>query len=361
MKKVLLMGAGNVGYAIAYDLNGDYELTIGDVDEKALNEFEKYGNVMELDALDPEALGSAFEQVDVVVCALPGKLGFRVIETAIKSGTDVVDVSFMPEDPFVLQDEAESAGVSVIVDAGFGPGLPNLFIGRLNTLMEEIDRCMIRIAGLPKHPEPPLFHSVTWSPSDLIEEYTRPARVIRDGKVECLEPFEDIGRVEVRGMEFEEFYSDGLRTLLDTMKIETIEETTLRWKGHIRKMKVLKELGFFEPERVPGTLDVILPHMVPKGKDISILEVDVEGKYKGEKIKTGYSLYDESHDGFSSMARTTGFTTALMTRLILTGDMDKGILPLESLGADKITHDFVVNELRARGVHIGRKGDKLQI
>ncbi|MFO8110224.1 MAG: saccharopine dehydrogenase C-terminal domain-containing protein [Thermoplasmata archaeon] len=352
MKKILLLGAGNIGKAIAYDLNKDFKLTIVDSSEKTLDECEKYGDTLVLDVTDTRNMQTAMEDVDAVVCALPGRFGFKVLETAVKCGTDTVDVSFMPEDPFALQEEAKKARVSLVVDAGFGPGLPNVFIGRLNALMDCIQRCMIRIAGLPMDPKPPLFHSVTWSPHDLVEEYTRPARVVRNDRVHVVKPFDEIRPVTVRGMELEEFYSDGLRTLLHTVKVHHMEETTLRWKGHLERIKALDEFGFFQEHRVNDTLDMILPYMVSRDRDISLLEIDVKGRFKGEDVEAGCSLYDEAKAGFSSMARTTGFTTALMTRILLERELPKGVLPLELLGENVDIHDYILEELRARDVEI---------
>ncbi len=361
MKKVLILGAGNIGKAIAYDLNEDFDLTIGDSSEEALDKLSRYGEKVVIDARDKDSLIAHFENADVVVCALPGEFGLSILETGIETGTDVVDVSFMPEDPFPLNEQSKEENVSLIVDAGFGPGIPNIMVGRLNHIMDNIESCKIKIGGLPKEPKPPLFHTVTWSPMDLIEEYTRPARLVRDGKISSVETFDEIRPVTVQERSLEEFYSDGLRTLLHTIKADVLEETTLRWKGHLEKVKVLKELGFFDKKHRENTLKVILQHMQSDVKDISLLEVDIKGVHQGEVIEAGYSLYDEAHGGFSSMSRTTGFTTALMTRLVLKGDIAKGVLPLELLGSEKLVHDYVLRELKARGVKITTKGHKLHI
>ena len=126
----------------------------------------------------------------------------------------------------------------------------------------------------------------------------------------------------------------------------------MRWPGHLEKIKVLDELGFFEPERIPGTLGVILPHMVGEGKDLSVLEVEVEGIKDGKEAKAYFSLYDKARDGFSSMSRVTGFTTALVTEYLAQEDIPVGVLPLELLGDNTEFYDHVIKGLIRKGVKI---------
>ena len=126
----------------------------------------------------------------------------------------------------------------------------------------------------------------------------------------------------------------------------------MRWPGHLEKIKVLDELGFFEPERIPGTLGVILPHMVGEGKDLSVLEVEMEGIKDGKEAKACFSLYDEAREGFSSMSRVTGFTTALVTEYLVREDVPAGVLPLELLGDKTEFYDHVIEGLIRKGVKI---------
>ncbi|MFO7990752.1 MAG: saccharopine dehydrogenase C-terminal domain-containing protein, partial [Thermoplasmata archaeon] len=308
MKKVMILGAGNIGRAVAYDLKDEFEVHVGDLNVKALEEVEDFARCMILDVSDKAHLVDVLADFDLVIGTLPSRFGYASVEAAIEAGVDMVDISFMPEDPFELNENAEDAGVTVVVDAGFGPGMSNVFMGRIDEELDGIENCIIRLGGLPKDPEPPLFYKVTWSPYDLIEEYTRDARLIRGGEEVVLDPFDEINPVVINDMELEEFYSDGLRTLLDTVNADTMEETTLRWPGHLEKIKVLRELGFFEEENLDPTLKVILPLMKFDSPDISLLDVEAEGTVGDEKRRYHYFLYDEASEEFSSMSRCTGFT-----------------------------------------------------
>ncbi|WP_461866950.1 saccharopine dehydrogenase family protein [Thermococcus sp.] len=355
--KVLVLGAGNIGKAIAYDLaRGGFDVHVGDKNVENLKEIEKFATPLSVDASDFDGLVRVMKEFELVVGALPGKFGFKSLEAAIEAGVDMVDISFMPEDPFVLRERAEEAQVTIIVDAGFAPGLSNILMGRVWQEMDELKEGYIYVGGLPKEPKPPLYYRITWSPYDLIEEYTRPARVIRDGGVTAVDPFEEIKRVTVGEFEFEAFISDGLRSLLENIKAEKLEEWTLRWPGHLKKMKVLRELGFFKPENIDKTLEVITPLMSYESPDFSIMQVVGKGIINGEEKEIGYLLYDEEKNGFTSMARITGFTAAVIARIVAEQGCVYGVIPPEILGMRIDTYTRIMNELEEKGIEVQRWG-----
>ena len=352
--KVLVLGAGNVGRAIAWDLREEFDVHVGDVSEERLKTVSEFATTLKVNAANFDELVEVMKGFELVVGALPGRFGYQSVKAAIRTGVDMVDVSFMPENPLELRDEAERAQVTIIFDAGFAPGLSHILMGRIWQEMDELKEGYIYVGGLPKEPRPPLYYRITWSPKDLIEEYTRPARVIRDGQITSIDPFERIERVSIGDFEFEAFVSDGLRSLLESVRADRLEEWTLRWPGHLEKMKVLRELGFFKPEHVDNTLDVIVPLMSYESPDFSIMQVIGKGTLDGEPKEIGYLLYDEERGGFTSMARVTGFTAAIVSRLVAEGGCIYGVIPPEILGMRIDTFTRITQELAERGITIER-------
>ncbi|AEC51198.1 hypothetical protein PNA2_0280 [Pyrococcus sp. NA2] len=349
--KVIILGAGSVGRVIAWDLSKDFDVYVADIDESALQRVKDFANPIKLNANDFQELTEKIRGFDLVVGALPGFLGFKSIKAAIKVGIDMVDVSFMPEDPLKLREEAENAQVTVIFDAGFAPGLSNILMGRIWNEAEDLEEGYIYVGALPKEPRPPLYYRLTWSPKDLIEEYTRPARAIRDGRIVEVDPLSEIKRVKVGDFEFEAFLTDGLRSMLESIRARRLEEWTLRWPGHLEKMKVLKELGFFKPENLDFTLRVIAPLMEYKSRDFSIMEVIGRGEFKnGNEMR--FFVYDEADERFFSVSRVTGFTTAIIARIVAEGSCTFGVIPPEILGMRIDTFKRIVDELKERGVKI---------
>ena len=148
--------------------------------------------------------------------------------------------------------------------------------------------------------------------------------------------------------------SDGLRSLLESVRAEKLEEWTLRWPGHLEKMRVLRELGFFKPEHVDKTLEVITPLMTYESPDFSIMQVFGRGTLNGELKEIGYLLYDEERDGFTSMARVTGFTAAIVARLVAEQNCIYGVIPPEILGMRIDTFTRITDELADRGIRLER-------
>ena len=344
--KICVLGAGDVGRLIAYDLSKNYEVSIADKSKERLKLAENIAATFEFNALRFEDLVKFMKKFDLIIGALPGKFGFSTLKAAIKAKKDIVDVSFMPENPLELDDRAKEAGIRMIVDAGFAPGLSNILMGHIEAVLGKLDEGAINVGGLPKNPKPPLYYKVVFSPYDLIEEYTRPARIIRKGRLIRVDPLEDIKQLKIRDFEFESFVSDGLRTLLTTVEAENLYENTLRWKGHLEKMKVLKELGFFKQENLDYTMKVILPLMQFEGGDFSTMEV--YGRSGDQKIR--YFMYDEAQRGFTSMARSTGYITAIAARLLLKYEFEPGVIPPERFGMEDDLFDEIIKEVKKRNI-----------
>ncbi len=343
--KVLVLGAGNVGKAIAWDLKDEFDVYVADLSEERLKAVSGFATPVKLDASRFDKLVEAMKGFELVIGALPGRFGYSSIKAAIKARVDMVDVSFMPENPLELREEAENAQVTVIFDAGFAPGLSHILMGRIWNELDDMSEGYIYVGGLPKEPKPPLYYRITWSPKDLIEEYTRPARLIRNGELRAIDPLSEVKTVEIEGLTFEAFPSDGLRSLLESVRVERLEEWTLRWPGHLGKMRVLKELGFFEPEHVDKTLEVITPLMTYESPDFSVLKV--VGREAGREIS--YILLDEERE-FTSMARVTGYTASAIARLVSEGSCIFGVIPPEILGMRIDTFERILDELGERGI-----------
>ncbi len=352
--KVLVLGAGNVGRAVALDMRDEFEVYVADASESALKRLSGIVETLKLDARDFNGLVSAMKGFDLVVGALPGKFGYDSIRAAIRAGVDMVDVSFTPRDPLELRDEAEKAEITVIFDAGFAPGLSHILMGRIWNELDTLEEGEIAVGGLPKDPRPPLYYRLTWSPEDLIAEYTRPARLIRNGKITSVEPLSEIRRMKILGFEFEAFPSDGLRSLLESIRAERLEEWTLRWPGHLERMRVLWELGFLNGEHLNCTLDTISPLMEYDSPDFSVLFVRGRGTLEGRPYEIGYTVYDEEREGLTSMARLTGSVAAITARIVAEKGCIFGVIPPEILGMRIDTFTRIEEELSERGVELRR-------
>lgn len=259
MKKIIVLGCGMVGRAMALDLTKKYDVTITDINPDALNSIKSKNTrikTLVLDVRKQNELTNALSPFDVVLSAVPGFLGFKTLETIIRANKNVIDISFFPENSLDLNELAKKHNVTAIVDCGVAPGMDNVILGYYNEKMKLTDfECLV--GGLPKIKKWPFFYKAPFSPIDVIEEYTRPARYVENGNIIVKPAMSDTEFVQMENVgTLESFNSDGLRSILFTMPhIPNMKEKTLRYPGHIEHVKALKESGFFDnkPISVNGT------------------------------------------------------------------------------------------------------------
>ena len=370
MTKIIVLGAGMVGSAIAVDLSKTFKVKVADVDAVKLKRLKKYHNLetVQTDLFIPENIKHVIRDSDLVVCAVPGFMGFDTIKTVIEQSKNLVDISFFSEDPFKLNKLAKKKNVTAIVDCGVAPGLSSIILGYHNKRMN-IKSFECYVGGLPKKRKLPYQYKAPFSPVDVIEEYTRPARFIRNSKLVIKPALSDIELIEFeKAGALEAFNTDGLRTLIKTMNIPNMIEKTLRYPGHIDNIKLLKETGFFNEKLVElkdgekiRPLDLTVKLLFPLWKlkvnerEFTSLRVIIEGQRKKKNKKIIYDLYDEFDipTKTSSMARTTGYTCTAAVNLIAKNIYKKkGISPPEFLGENKACFDYILSHLKKRNINL---------
>ncbi len=368
---VAVLGAGLVGAPMAVDLarSGEFEVTVADIDRTALDRLSALNpaiRTVKADLSDPAAVTALAQDRDLVLSAVPGFMGFATLKSIIEAGRDVVDIAFFPEDPFGLDSLAQERGVTAIVDCGVAPGMSNLLAGHVDRMLDRTETILIYVGGLPEVREWPFEYKAVFSPIDVIEEYTRPARYIENGRLVVREALSDPELLDFPGIgTLEAFNSDGLRSLADTLEAPNMKEKTLRYPGHIEKMAVMRATGLFSHEEleVGGVkirpIDVTAKLMFPKWElkpgevDLTVMKVIVEGEQAGKNVRHVYDLldrYDPVTDTHS-MARTTGYAATTAIRMLAAGLFGrKGISPLEIVGRDEACVEFMLKGLEERGV-----------
>lgn len=347
---ITVIGAGNIGYAIVDDLSKDFDVAVIDISRNALKRIpvgKKYAG-------DIIKNKDVVEKSDLVVSALPGSVSYDTISKLAKMKKNVVDVSYMQEDPFLLEKIFKENKTFLIPDAGFAPGLSNIISGHLYKTLKDIEKIEIYVAGLPAKKIPPLDYTVTWNVEGLIDEYTRPARLIKNKKVVAVDPLDTIEPFCISSIgSFETFYSDGLRTMLNTIKIKDMFERTLRYPSHLEKIKMLRDMGYFSKENIDGCVPMNLSIKLFKKLEIEIEDISillVRGYAKNTKEIFVYDKYDKERH-MTSMARMTGYTAAVISRIALENDF-KGIYPPEYLGFETKTFQKIKAEMKKRDIHL---------
>ncbi|MGD8458038.1 MAG: saccharopine dehydrogenase C-terminal domain-containing protein [Anaerolineales bacterium] len=377
--KIVVLGTGLVGNAIVKDFAEEarFEVIAADINKNALEKLKKTTTVevIHADLRDKGKLSEILSKGDFIVSAVPGFMGFETLKTIIEMRKDVVDISFFGEDPFQLDDLAKENNVTAIVDCGVAPGLCNIIAGYVDTILDQTDQYICYVGGLPQLRRWPYEYKAVFSPSDVLEEYIRPARFVEYSREVVRPALSDIELIDFPQVgTLEAFNTDGLRSLGKTLDIPFMREKTLRYPGHANLMCVFKDSGFLSSEPLEVNGEVVTPltftskllfdqWQLEEGEaDFTVMQVDMEGQKDGEHIYYSYYLLDhfDEKTQTTSMARTTGFTCSIITRQVIDGLFtEKGICPPEFLGRTEKCFDNLLAEYEKRNIKVEETVSKM--
>lgn len=376
--RMLVLGAGMQGSACAYDLlsNTDHEVVIADLHPDHLPPFlrpyqgSERLTLVRLDANDRAAVRGVMKGAAAVMSAFPYYLNLGMAVAAVESGAHFCDLGGNTE--IVLRQKelhprAQQRGVSVIADCGLAPGMVNILAGHGIRQLDRPAAVYIKVGGLPQHPEPPLNYQIVYSIEGVLDYYTTPSWVLRDGEPAQVRALSEVEEVEIPGVgTLEAFHTaGGLSTMAQSYqgKLRTMEYKTLRYPGHARIMEAVRDLGLLdlEPVQVDGH-PVVPRHLFiaitgprlrkdPRtSPDLVALRVEVEGEKDGEEVRLRWDLLDrlDPTTGITAMMRTTGFSLAITGALQAGGRIPPGVwTPDEVVPAEEY-----IAALGERGVNI---------
>ncbi len=377
--KLLSIGCGYIGSVLAEELVNslDFEkLVICDTTKEKIEETaKKIGErvfPLQLDISNYSNLLKIIDNADLVIGLSPGRLGFKVMKACVEKKKNLIDLSFMAEDPFFFQESALEAGVNIIPDCGVAPGLSNMLIGKSSSQLDEVEDAIIYVGGLPQNPKPPLNYKVTWCVEDLFEEYTRKAKIIRNGKTVEVDALEGLEEIEFEGFgKFEGFFTDSVRSLHHTIKANNMWEKTLRYPGHVEKIKLIKKLGLLNKKPVKSMNISPWEFMCKfweenlsffEEKDLVLMRIKVSGKKDSTKFLHTYELVDyfDEQKNITAMGRSTAYTAFAVIKLMIKNKINrKGVIPPEILGMNKKLFEEIQNVLKEKNIKIIEKIEKI--
>ncbi len=369
---VCLLGFGRIGFAAATLLAEEgIEVVVYDASMARVEAARRRGFEAHLaDASSPRAAAQIAERCRVAATALPGRVAEAVVPRLVEAGiATIVDVSYV-RDPFAYEEAARKRDSVVYVDAGLAPGLSNMLAARLAQGILRPLLVHVYVGGLAAEPKTPLGLVASWNIEDLLEEYTRPARARINGEPAQLDPIADATTVTIPGHgEFEALPTDGLRTLLRTLKEpSTLIEYTLRYPGHVALLRSLRELGLLEERSyvVEGCaspprslLARLLEERLPQSGDRVVLYVVAEGEDRGGGLVRAEYYLDVTQqelglpDEMTALAYLTGLVFAwFVLQALREPRREPGVVPPEALAG--IVHELI-GRLRARGVTVSKR------
>ena len=381
-KKALQIGAGMVGRCIVHDMISDFDMVVLDMEEKNLVETKRLYPTVETvqgSAIDEALIAKLSADVDIITAAMPGTVGYKVTEIAMKLGKKLSNVSSMhgrADAPFhEIALETGGLGISMI---GFEPGMSNFFGGRGYYKLDKCEEMYVYVGGgLPVNPRPPFNYFTTWSISDNINQFAQPTTVVRGGEETVIPALS-----EVMGFQIEEyknlecFTSNGLGSLFRSFKdVPEMAAFTVRWPGLAAQMRFLNQLDLFDKEeRILGKVkqvprDILIDiftkkyEKLPGEVDMSVLKVVVKGTKGDDKVSYTWEIAQEEipGTGYTSMAWTTASTCGIFARAMVDGKLSgKGMLSAEQLAKDDGFYNWVMAEQAKRGIFYKEKVEILK-
>lgn len=375
--KILVLGAGRMGHGAAYDLAHNSPaveaITVADFDlAKAEAVATGIGpskiTARRADASNYREMVDLFRGHDSVISCVNYWYNVELSKAAIETGASFCDLggnNYIVDDQLALDEQARTAGISIIPDCGLAPGMVSVLAMHGAGRFDEVDEIHIRVGGLPQDPVPPLDYQLVFSVEGLINEYIEVARVIRDGEIKTVESMTEIESLSFEGFPPLEAFqtSGGTSTLPDTFlgRIRELDYKTIRYAGHCDKFKAMIDFGLcssdaitvdgaeVKPRRVFGEL--LQKHLPADGPDYVLVRLDFVGKAKGESKSLRYDIVDklDEQTGLSAMMRTTAFPASIIAQMMASGDvLARGATPQEKA----IDPEKFVAELERRNIKI---------
>ncbi len=386
--KILVLGSGLMGPAAAFNAMVDpavSQVTLCDMSQQQLDaaqaklakmEGGKKVTTVALDLSDQAAASQLMADFDAIVAALPKGAISLGIRAALAAGTPLVDLSWPPDTEVAdIKKRAKATGTLIVPGCGVEPGLTEIVARYLAEKLDRVDEVHIKCGGIPEEPTPPLGYKIVFGGRQMPLRESD-ARIVQDGEIVPVPRYSGTKTVFFPGVgECEAWHEGFMPWLMDLKALKGLKlgtQMTCRWPGYAAQVTVLKEMGLLgeEPIDVDGVqvapkklLDALLyPHVkLEEGeRDITVFRVEAIGEKKGYPRHYKVEMVDRYDEvlGFTSMARTTAFTGAIVARMIARGDIKAtGFLMPEQVIVGSL-FDTLMNELADANVRLEMTTEK---
>ena len=349
--KLLVIGAGMMGSAAAYDMARQAQVesvTLADSDTKRLNDAVARVNKLaggkkvkaeSVDASNPKKAAKLMKGHDGVLSAVPYFYNLGLAKAAIDSRCHFADLggnNVVVRKTLELSKQAAKKDVGLAPDCGLSPGMASILGGELvRRVGGKADALKIYVGGLPLKPKAPFNYQLVFSVEGLINEYCEPARILRKGKLITIDPLSEIEDFNIEGWpELEAFHtSGGTSTMPETFGKNVGEcfEKTIRYKGHCAMIRSLYDFGFFSSEKrkigkaeiTPRqmTTSLFLEKFADDAPEATILRVEAHAKGQ----IASFTLVDKTDPKtkLTSMMRTTAWPASIVLQMMASGEISK--------------------------------------
>jgi lysine 6-dehydrogenase len=379
----VVLGAGRQGTAAAYDLAcwGDAgRILLADVDlNSARRSAERVSTLVgsklveaqQVDVTNQTALAQVLSGADAVLSAVPYYYNLEITRAALGAGAHLNDLggnTDIVRQQHSFDDQARSAGISIIPDCGQVPGMGATLMVYAMGLLDQVTDVYMWDGGLPQQPRPPFYYLLTFNIAGLTNEYAEPAIFLRNGVITTVEPMTELESVDFPPVgRLEAFVAGGGTSTMPWTyqgKLRTLQNLTLRYPGHHAQLRAFWDLGLWSLEPIQVGEQTIIPRDVfhalylskvtyPLDRDVVLIRVKAVGQKDGKPAQALVELVDyyDEKTGFKAMERSTGWSAAIVTAMMARGQTPRGAGGVESF----VPAQPFVSELQRRGFQVSER------
>jgi len=373
--KYLILGTGLQGRVVGYDIlkfEADAEIIFADIDQKNLETAKELvqdprTSFVEFDIKNTDETVELMMKGDVIIVCLPHDGGttdavYKALTRANGKKAVFSDYWLWPRH-HAHHEALEKAGVLAVPGMGIAPGFANICVGQLAHEFDQLEEATMYVGGLPVDKGiHPLDYMESFNLEAMLDMYITPATVFEDGKVMKKPNLTVFDKLIIPGHgEVEVFWTDGLCTLEKNMKgkgVKKIAECTLRWPGHIAKMRELEAMGFFSTEEIDVNGVTVRPKDVSEKlfqkmwakkwglRDMTYLYVVGKGMKDGKFAEKAYELktYSNEEAGITSMELATAYPISIAAMMVAKDDSGRaGIIDPELYFIGDKFHELVMH------------------
>jgi saccharopine dehydrogenase (NADP+, L-glutamate forming) len=231
---------------------------------KKLSAGVRNAHPISLDVTDEKALDAEIAKNDLVISLIPYTFHATVFKSAIRNKKNVVTTSYVTPAMLELEEEAKTAGITIMNEIGLDPGIDHLYaiktIEEVHNAGGKILSFLSYCGGLPapEASDNPLGYKFSWSSRGVLLALRNAARYYKDGKVV------DIAGKDLMGTAKPYFIYPGYafvaypnrdstpyKERYNIPEAQTIIRGTLRYQGFPEFVRVLVDMGFLSDEEKP--------------------------------------------------------------------------------------------------------------
>lgn len=375
--KILVLGAGKMGYAVAFDLIRSpriEQVIVADNCQEQLDRLtsrlvdDKLRSI-KVDITNHHELVKAMMGCDVAMSCVPYFHNYLLAKAALEAKISFCDLGGneqIVEKEFLLHETAKERNITLIPDLGLAPGLVSILTVAAAQGFQEIYEIKVRVGGVPVEPDGLLMnYCQVFAIDGLINEYAEDVSVIRNGELKKVPALTELETIEFpRPFKMMEAFttSGGISTLPQTFlgRVQHLDYKTIRYPGHCAQVRLLRNLGLMSQEPLNLSAGEVKPREVltrllekslkTDEPDAVLIRVTVNGIKRREPVESVWECIDyaDQANQLSAMMRMTAFPASIVAQMIARGDITtRGVLKQE----DCVPVKLFLAELSSRGIN----------